>query len=135
MVKSPKLYFYDTGLASNLLRIQHPESLDQHPYRGALFENWVITEFWKQKLNQGQRPNLYFWRDRSGHEIDLIEDQGVKLLPVEIRSGQTINQEYFKGLRFWERLTGIPGGRVIYGGNQNQKRSDGTEVISWKDLY
>jgi len=134
IVKSPKLYFYDTGLACHLLRIPHATSMNQHPYRGALFENWVITEFQKQKLNKGQRPNLYFWRDSAGHEIDLLEDQGTELLPIEIKSGKTITQDYFKGLRFWEKLTGSPGGTVIYAGNRNQKRSDGIQVKSWQEL-
>jgi predicted AAA+ superfamily ATPase len=132
IVKTPKLYFYDTGLACHLLRLTAPEDLIQHPFRGALFENFIINELLKNRFNQGRRSDLYYWRDRSGHEIDVVVDQGVRLIPVEIKSGQTITSDYFKGLDFWKNLTGNKGGIVFYGGEEQQQRSDGNQVKSWR---
>lgn len=128
VVKSPRLYFYDTGLACYLLRINDPQTLLTHPARGALFENFIINELIKNRFNAGKRSNLYFWRDRSGHEIDVLIDEGTRLIPVEIKSGQTITQDYFKGFRFWEKLTGKSGGIVFFGGDTPQERSDGMLV-------
>lgn len=132
IVKTPKLYFCDTGLACHLLRLTAPEDLIQHPFRGALFENFIINELLKNRFNQGRRSDLYYWRDRSGHEIDVVVDQGVRLIPVEIKSGQTITSDYFKGLDFWKNLTGNKGGIVFYGGEEQQQRSDGNQVKSWR---
>ncbi|MCB9282739.1 MAG: ATP-binding protein [Lewinellaceae bacterium] len=134
IVKTPKLYFCDTGLACYLLRISKPDELVQHPFRGALFENLIISDFLKNRLNQGQRSNLYFWRDSTGNEIDLLIDEGTKLIPIEIKSGQTITPSYFNALRFWRKITGQSGGTVIYGGDEGQIRSDGMEVKSWRKL-
>jgi predicted AAA+ superfamily ATPase len=134
VVKSPKLYFYDTGLACYMLRISNTQTLLTHPSRGALFENFVINEMIKNRFNTGGRSNLYFWRDRSGHEVDVLIDQGLQLTPVEIKSGQTITGDYFKGLKFWEKLTGKRGGVIIYSGDAEQKRSEGIAVKSWRDL-
>lgn len=129
-----KLYFYDTGLAANLLRIQSPEMMIQHPYRGALFENFVIIEMLKNRYNRGQRSNLYFFRDSAGNEVDVVVDNGVALQPIEIKSGETIREDFFQGIRYWEKLTGQKGGTVIYGGNSGQQRSDGLSVCSWREI-
>lgn len=134
VVKVPKLYFYDTGLACYLLRITDSRMLSTHPARGALFENFLINELLKNRFNAGKRSNLYFWRDRSGHEIDVLIDKGLELLPVEIKSGQTVSEDYFKGLKFWEKLTGKSGGVIFYGGHSQQKRSDGFAVKSWPEV-
>ncbi len=134
VVKSPKLYFYDTGLACYLLRIPDAKALTMHPARGALFENFIINELLKNRFNAGRQSNLYYWRDRSGHEVDVLIDEGVRLTPVEIKAGQTITPDYFKGLRFWEQLTGTPGGLVFYAGETPQVRSDGIEVRSWREV-
>lgn len=99
IVKTPKLYFYDTGLASALL----------NPYRGNLFENLVIVEFLKCRYNRGKSNNLFFWRDNSGNEIDLIIEKGNDQVPVEIKSGQTLSEESFKGIRYWNKLTSTEG--------------------------
>ncbi|MBK9013685.1 MAG: ATP-binding protein [Saprospiraceae bacterium] len=134
IVKTPKLYFYDTGLACHLLRISAPDALYQHPYRGALFENFIINELLKNRFNQGRRSNLFYWRDSTGHEVDVILDNGLDLVPIEIKSGQTITSEYFKGLDFWGQLTGNQGGTVIYGGDDQQIRSKGIQVRSWREI-
>jgi len=134
LVKMPKLYFYDTGLAVALLSITRQEQLPQHPLRGALFENFIITELLKNRLNKGLPNNLYFWRDNTGHEIDIIQERDGHLFPIEIKSGNTITSDYFKGLDFWNKISGQKNGAVIYGGNQPQKRSNSFEVFSWNDI-
>lgn len=132
IIKTPKLYFYDTGLACNLLGIRQPAELTQHPLRGALFENLVVLEMLKTRYNKGERSNLFFWRDSSGNEIDLLLDQGQTQYPIEIKSAQTINDSQFKGLYFWSKLSGQAGGTLIYGGDAVQNRSNGIRVLSWK---
>lgn len=129
LVKMPKIYFYDTGLACSLLGISGIKVLDTHPLRGSLFENMVITEFLKENFSRGTSGNLFFWRDNTGNEIDLILDQDNKLIPVEIKSGQTITDEYFKNLRFWAKISGSESGYVVYGGQDLQKRSNGISVV------
>ncbi|MDQ8209510.1 DUF4143 domain-containing protein [Coraliomargarita sp. SDUM461003] len=90
LVKTPKIYFYDVGLAIRLLGIESPQQLDTHPLRGALFENWVILELLKGRFNLGLLNNLSFWRNNTGHEIDVLMDRGGQLIPIEIKSGQTV---------------------------------------------
>lgn len=135
IVKMPKNYFYDTGLLCYLLEIKSEEQLKLHPLWGNIFENFVINEIVKKKINFNSRCNLFFWRDSLGHEIDLIVENGLSLYPVEIKSGQTISSEYFKNLNFWKSLTGSEPATIIYNGIEPQKRSTGQEVISWKTIY
>lgn len=101
VVKTPKLYFYDTGLACSLLEIDSPSQLKSHFARGSLFENLVINEFMKSSLNQGKEPRLSFWRDNVGHEVDLIQDRGGKPYAYEIKSAETFNWEFLDNLNFW----------------------------------
>jgi predicted AAA+ superfamily ATPase len=135
LVKTPKLYFLDTGIATWLLGIQDSEQLATHVQRGALFESWVISELLKTRYNAGETSNLYFWRDRSGHEVGLLIDHGTHLSPLEIKSGQTINKDYFKGLEFWKNLAGENAGKawLVYGGDTRQSRSDVT-VLPWYEI-
>ena len=125
----PKLYFYDTGLAVALLGVENAGQLNLHPFRGSLFENMVIVDFLKRRYNSGKSNNLFFWRDNVGNEIDLIIENGQKLFPVEIKSGQTITNEFFKGINFWNKMTQTEGGIVVYGGDMMQKRSNGITVV------
>jgi uncharacterized protein len=134
LVKMPKLYFYDTGLATALLGITQQNQLPEHPVKGALFENFILTEILKNRLNKGKPAGLYFWRDNTGHEIDIISESDGQLYPIEIKSGKTITADYFKGLEFWQKISGQSGGLVIYGGDQSQKRSGGFDVFSWKNI-
>ncbi|MCA1763545.1 MAG: ATP-binding protein, partial [Flavobacteriales bacterium] len=131
MVKMPKLYFHDTGLVCALLGIQNQNQIQTHPLRGNLFENFVVGEFMKTQYNMGKQGQLYFWRDNKGNEIDLIIDKGNALYPVEIKAGQTVTPAYFKGINFWNKLTGFNGGTVIYAGDTTQKRSNGIDVKAW----
>ena len=134
LVKMPKLYFYDTGLAAALLGIENSQQLELNPFRGALFENFVILDLIKQRFNQAKASNLFFWRDSAGNELDVLIDQAERLIPVEIKSGQTVTPAFFKGLNYWQKLTGEEGGFVIYGGNQMEKRSHGRTVLPYTDI-
>ncbi|MGB4838455.1 MAG: ATP-binding protein [Saprospiraceae bacterium] len=134
IVKMPKLYFYDTGLATNLLGIQKAEQLILHPFRGALFENMVIVELLKQRWNKATPDHLYFWRDNAGHEMDVIMENAGDVKPLEIKSGKTITNEYLKGLLYWHQLTGRTGGLIIYAGDMIQKRSQNIEIRPYYSL-
>lgn len=134
VVKMPKLYFYDTGLASALLGIQNSDQIHLHPFRGALFENMIVVDFLKSRFNVGKTNNLYFWRDNLGKEIDLLMDTGVAIIPIEIKSGQTVTNDFFKGVVYWNKLTEKEGGFVVYGGDMVQKRTNGISVVSYKKM-
>ena len=125
-IKSPKLYFYDVGLASWLLGAEDERHVKYHPLRGNLFENLVIMEALKYRYHRGERSNLYFWRDGKGNEVDLLVENGPDIAPVEIKSGATINDDYFKGLRtFTGKLSCQPKtSALVYAGTEQQKRSD-----------
>lgn len=134
LVKMPKLYFYDTGLATALLGIEQVNQLMYHPFRGALFENVVILEFLKKRLNTGRSNNLFFWRNHIGNEVDLLIEEQARIIPVEIKSGQTITADYFKGLNYWQKITGTDQGYIIYDGQEHQIRSNGIQVIPFNTL-
>ena len=104
IIKSPKLYFLDTGLLCYLLRIRNAEDILFNSMKGQIFENFVFLEFYKFFANIGEIPPLYFWRDRTGHEIDFIIDTGKKLIPVEAKSGETIVNSFFDGLNYFKSL-------------------------------
>jgi uncharacterized protein len=133
VVKRPKLYFYDTSLVCSLLRITTSTHLLTHPLRGAIFECMIVSELVKERTNAGKPVNLYYWRDKTGHEIDLIIDHGGKLLPLEIKSGKTVTTEYFNNLNYWNKLSGVKRSMLLYGGDMRQKRSSGIEVWPWRE--
>lgn len=132
LTKTPKLYFYDTGLACWLLGIQDANQLISHSLRGALFETWVISELIKTRFNSGLPSNLYFWRDSAGNEIDILIDQGERLAPVEVKSGKTVAADFFAALRKWSALAGAAAGpaTLVYAGSEGQRRTDVT-VLPW----
>ena len=134
IVKRPKIYFYDTGLVCSFLRISNPIQLESHPLKGAIFETMVVIEMVKKFANKGLPINIYFWRDKTGHEVDVIIDTAGKLIPVEIKSSKTISTEFFKNLKYWNNLSKLNSSILIYGGNQEQKRSDGTLITNWKNI-
>jgi hypothetical protein len=135
LVKSPKLYFYDTGLACSLLGIRDKNQVKSHYLKGALFENLVINEFIKREFNRGDRRYPYFWRDSQGKEIDCLLVDGERIIPVEIKSGRTISSSYRSNLSYWCNLTGLPEnkGYVVYGGEQSLQTEKGA-YISWREL-
>lgn len=135
ITKTPKLYFYDTGLVCSLLRIRSAAELNQHFARGALFENFIVNEVMKNQLNKGIRPDLYFWADSAGNEIDLIVQQGQQLSPIEIKSADTLRPDFFKNLELFQKLSGTAPDDcyLIYQGTENQDRSNG-KVRGWRGL-
>ena len=135
LVKTPKLYFYDVGVAARLIGIESAEQMSTHPLRGALFENWVITEYLKRRWNAGRQTNLYFWRSHGGLEVDLMLEQGQVLAPVEIKSGATVSSDWMRPLRRWRELAGNAAGRpiIVYGGDRAQQRSD-ADIVPWRQL-
>jgi len=133
LTKTSKLYFYDTGLVCYLLGIKNANELTNHGYRGPLFENFIITELLKNRYNKGQRSNLYYWRDSSGNEVDILIDNGSTQIPVEIKSAATLNLDFFKGLSYWEKLTGQMGGKLVYSGDEGKNYKEFT-VHHWKSI-
>lgn len=136
LVKSPKLYFYDTGLACSLLELRSPSELSSHYLRGGLFENMVINEFFKSSYNKGMEPSLSFWRDSTGNEVDLLKSGSGGQSGYEIKSGATFSRDFFKGLNFWGSLSGADSTRksVIYAGDRAMTTSDGL-VVPWDCLF
>lgn len=130
IVKTPKLYFYDTGLACNLLGIKSAEQISTHFLRGGLFENMVINQFIKDGFNCGGNPDLTFWRDSSGIEVDLIETSGLEQHGYEIKSGSTFNATFFDGLKKWGALSDTPESlrTVIYTGSESLITSNGNVI-------
>ena len=123
--KSPKLYFIDVGLACHLLGIQNSNQLNTHPLKGELFETFIVIEFLKSRYNQGKRSNLYYFRDNVGNEVDLIFDTGLLPIPIEIKSGQTINSEFFKSLNYFRKLeSNLDKAFLIMGNDLRQQREN-----------
>jgi predicted AAA+ superfamily ATPase len=135
LVKQPKLYFYDTGLACSLLRIQDEGQISMHFMKGALFENLIINEFIKRNFNLGKRQFPYFWQDNHGREIDCLLEEGERLIPIEMKSAKTIDNSYFDNLKFWYELTKTPtnSGYVVYGGEKSFKSNNGN-YVGWREL-
>ena len=135
LVKTPKLYFLDVGLACWLLGIRSPDLLSVHPSRGALFETLVVSEFLKQRFNLGRPADLYFWRDNSGLEADLLFERDGRLQMVEIKSGQTVTTDYVraaqKTTRFASEEALMPW--LIHGGEDAYERN-GVRVLGWKSF-
>ncbi|MBO0930005.1 ATP-binding protein [Fibrella aquatilis] len=130
IVKSPKLFFYDTGLVCALLGLRRADLVETYYMRGSLFENWVVSEVVKHFYNQGQTAPIYFWQDKTGREVDLLIEQNGSLLSIEIKAGQTLNPTYFNQLTYWNKLSGNPASNsyVVYGGTVQQETSAGTFV-------
>lgn len=118
LVKSPKIYFTDSGFLSFLLGVESPAQVARDPLLGALFENLVVTEAMKALLNRGRLPHLYYFRDNAGNEVDLIYGQGRTITPIEIKAGRTWNADFLKGIRFLQRQSDKVGkGVVLYSGD------------------
>lgn len=135
IVKTPKLYFYDSGLAAYLLGIKDSDEVNFHFAKGALFENYVITEYIKNLRNFGNNKMPYFWRDSNGNEIDMLSNFGKNMKIVEMKSGKTINMSFFKGLDYFEKIQqGYELERfLVYGGNQNRKQKN-TQILAWNKI-
>ncbi len=126
LIKSPKLYFIDTGLAAWLMGIETNTQMQRDPLRGHLFENLIIMEALKSKLNQGKDPGLFFYRDSHGNEVDLVVQNGNQFTPIEIKSSQTWHSSFLKGIKYFKKLLGdrVEKGVVVYEGNANRTTDD-----------
>ncbi len=140
VVKAPKLHFFDSGLACYLLGIREPEQLRHHPLRGAIFESWVVSETYKACVHSGGRPRLYHYRETRGIEIDMLIEQAEAMDVVEIKSGATVAEDFFKNLDlFMDRLKNAKAApsirkHVVYGGDKSQKRAK-AHVLSWREAH
>ena len=135
LIKSPKLYFYDTGLASHLLGIESAQDLVTHYLRGGLFESLIISSLMKSSYNQGKNAHLYFWRDKSGNEIDCIIERGELLIPVEMKSGKTYSQSFFSSIEYFNEISQQPKhpSFVVYAGDELISLKAG-ELVGWRSL-
>jgi len=135
LIKSPKLYFIDIGLAAWLMGIETTTQMQRDPLRGNLFENLIIIEALKSKLNQGKDPRLFFYRDSHGNEVNLVIQHGNNLHPVEIKSSQTWHNSFLKSIRYFSQILGDRAEKetVIFGGDIN-KTNENYSLCSYKKL-
>jgi predicted AAA+ superfamily ATPase len=133
VVKTPKLYFLDTGLACSLLGIREKNELDKSHFRGALFENYIIMELLKQKFNNGSNAGFYYWKENNGLEIDLLIDTGKKMIAHEIKSTVTYSESLLKGLQQWQKVSQSDNGVLLYNGKIELKEKGQAEVCNWRN--
>lgn len=134
LVKTPKLYFLDTGLAAWLAGVRKASDLGLGALRGALFETWVVSEFTKHLCNHALPNRLYFWRDSAGNEVDLLVEHGPEtVFPIECKAGRTVAADWFKPLQNFCKASDAPASALIYGGQENQPRSE-TPVFGWRGM-
>ena len=135
VIKRPKLYITDTGVLCSLLGIQNENQLENHPLKGSIFENFVLLEYLKEKNSSLENSSFYYWRSISGVEIDLIIEKNGMLIPIEIKSGTTYQEKWWKNIMDWQVFSkGSLPGMIIYGGNENYDFSDGRKVISYNSI-
>jgi len=136
IVKMPKLYFYDTGLAAHLLKLNEAEQLKTHYLRGGLFENMILNEIQKHYYNQGNNPPIYFWRDQTGHEIDCMIESASSFELIEIKSAMTFQEEFLKQIRYLRKLNNNKKNttaKIVYTGDFHRKQ-DEFELLPWNKL-
>lgn len=134
LIKSPKIFFYDTGLLCSLLNISSHNDLAQHFSIGSIFENFIVSEIIKEINNTNKAVTPYFFRDNHGNELDLVLDTGHDLIPVEIKSSSTYSQSFFKGLNYWRNnINPEAQGFVVYGGEDSQPIQQDT-LVGWNNL-
>ena len=134
LVKTPKLYFLDTGLCAWLLGIHSAQELQTHYARGALFETWAVTEALKWRAVRGNAQPVYFWRDNIGNEVDLLLEQGGSITLIEIKSGQTFQPDWLRSLHTVQGHIDQPVRKVVlYGGSLSAERSE-ANLVGWRDV-
>ncbi|MEO5948293.1 MAG: ATP-binding protein [Chitinophagaceae bacterium] len=132
VIKTPKLYFYDTGVACSLLGITIAKQITQHVSKGFLFENMIVSEMLKKRFNNGKTDNLFYWRDKTGNEVDILTEDAGKLTAIEIKAGETISTDFLKGLDYFSSLQKKSIKKILlYGGKQEQTRSHGITILPW----
>jgi len=134
IIKSPKLYFYDVGVLSNLLNITSVLALKKSNFYGAIFENFIITELKKNRLNKQQFGNMYFYRDSTGNEVDVILENENGLMPIEIKSSVKTDSSMFKNIKWFQKVFRQTGGLLIYGGSQNKSFDNAIEQLGWESV-
>jgi uncharacterized protein len=134
IVKSPKLYFYDTGLLCNLLGLKTQSALEKHNSYGAIFENWVITEIRKNRCNAAETGGMYYFRDSTGNEIDLILEKGGESIAIEIKSATKMNSTLLQGLKYWQKNQPNSQTILMYRGNKNEVINAHTSLLSWSNV-
>ncbi len=135
IIKTPKLYFYDVGLAAFMLGIENEEELLISKYKGAIFENFVLLEMMKNHYAQGIHRNYSFWRDSNQNEIDLLIEKGKQVACVEMKYSQTVKQEFIKSLHYLDKIKGDLELThfLVNSMDESQKRSNET-IVSWRDI-
>jgi predicted AAA+ superfamily ATPase len=135
IVKTPKLYFYDTGLLCHLLKITDHEQILTHSFKGSLFENMMVAEYFKRMYHKNKLNDIWFWRDSSGNEVDMIEQTGTKLKLTEFKSTQTVMPDLFKGFRYFEQHSKVKylEKTLVYTGSDSSKRTE-ADILSWADF-
>jgi uncharacterized protein len=134
IVKSPKLYFYDTGLLCYLLGITNQTNLVKHTRYGAIFENWTITEIKKNRTNEGINGGMYFFRDSAGNEVDLLIEKNSDMVGVEIKSTKKLDSKDFQGLKYWKKYQQNAKAILLYGGNKSDILNDEIGLVPWNDV-
>lgn len=135
IVKRPKLYFHDVGLACALMNISSAEILDLHPSKGALFENMVVMEYLKHFTQTAQEPPLFYWRDKTGREIDLIVEDGTTAKAIEIKIGKTYQNSFSKHLLYWMKMSQNTCSQVLYRGEESYTFSTGVNASNWRQYF
>ena len=136
IIKAPKIYFYDTGLASYLLDIKLPDQLQTHYAKGALFENYVVSEIVKYRFNKGLNPDLFYLRNKTGQEIDIVLEKSNKMHLIEIKASSTINSSFMNNINYWKEFISDAKSFLIYNGTDfNKSIFKGTSILNWRELY
>ena len=135
VIKRPKLYLTDTGVLCSLLGIQNENQLENHPLKGSIFENFVVLEYLKEKNSALENCSFYYWRSISGVKIDLIIEKNGVLIPIEIKSGTTYQEKWWKNIIDWQIFSKSSSpGIIVYSGRENHDFSDGRKVISYNSI-
>ena len=134
ITKSPKLYFYDTGLLCYLLGIETEASLKKHPAYGAIFENWVMTEIRKNRYNLGQEAGMYFFRDSAGNEVDLILEKNETIFAIEIKATHKPDSSHFAGLKYWQKHARLNDGFVVCTVRGNYEPPEPFGMLEWHEV-
>ena len=133
-MKSPKLYFYDTGLLCHLLGIKNVSALKKHSAYGFIFENWMITEIKKNSFNNGLNEFMYYFRDNVGNEVDLILEREEHPLAIEIKAAKKLNSNMLRGLNFWQRNQPNGNGILFHQGSTSEILNDRISLAPWNDV-
>lgn len=134
VIKSPKLYFVDTGLLCHLLGINSMTALRKHDKYGAIFENWIITEIKKNRANSGITGGMYYFRDSAGNEVDLILEKNNELHGIEVKATKKPNRDHLRGLLYWKKYQSVSSSTLIHGGYADEITTDNIGLIPWNKI-